>query len=47
MENHDTIQDFKEEIRKPERLIESLDKECGVGYEGIIPVIAIEIYKNI
>jgi len=46
MSNDDSIESMGDEIRKPERLKDSLEKETGVAYEGIIPPKAISIYKT-
>jgi len=45
MAEDDSIESMGDEIRKPERLKDSLEKETGVAYEGTIPSQAISIYK--
>lgn len=47
MVDDETIKDMSKEIRNPDKLLDSLSKETGVAYEGIIPKEAITVYKNL
>ena len=43
----ENVENMGEEIRKPWRLSDCLDKETGVAYEGKIPKQAISVYENL
>jgi hypothetical protein len=46
LQDDESIEDMGEEIKSSERLLDSLKKETGVAYQGIIPVKAISIFKS-